>query len=275
MNKKNIIVDVWANWWPKDFFERSVEFKKIYKRLKMQDRMRISIESMELEAKKGSVDKIIISATAFDNSPVTNKVIYEVLKTRKDLFVGCASVNPLAGMSAIRELKNTIIDYDFRALKIIPFLYDLPPNHAVYYPLYSVCIEYDIPVLILTGHTAIAKPNSTGHPSFLDEIALHFPELKIIAGHAGYPWTKELISLVWKHENVFIETSGHRPKHFSEDLIRFLKSYGKGKVLFGTGYPMMNYFDPIMEIQNLNLSKEVEANYLGMNALRIWPNLLV
>ena len=196
------------------------------------------------------------------------------LSSNSNRTTPCASVNPLDGFSAVKELRRAINDYNFIALKILPFLYGHPPNHAIYFPLYSLCIEFNIPVLVLTGHTAILMPNKTGHPSYLDEIALHFPELKIIAGHAGYPWTTELISLAWKHKNVFIETSGHRPRHFSSELIRYLNSYGKKKVLFGTGYPIMNYCEPISEIKNLKLSNEAEENYLGKNAVKIWPQLL-
>ena len=99
-------------------------------------------------------------------------------------------------------------------MKLLPFLYDTPPNAAIYFPLYAECIELGLPALILTGHTAIAKPNETGRPGYLDDVALHFPELTIIAGHAGFPWTDELISLSWKHQNLYIDTSGHRPKYF-------------------------------------------------------------
>jgi len=41
-------------------------------------------------------------------------------------------------------------------------------------------------------------------------VALTFPELTIVAGHIGHPWTDEMIGLAWKHERVFIDTSAYR-----------------------------------------------------------------
>jgi predicted TIM-barrel fold metal-dependent hydrolase len=38
-------------------------------------------------------------------------------------------------------------------------------------------------------------------------VALDFPELTIVAGHIGYPWTQEMIAVATKHANVVIDTS--------------------------------------------------------------------
>ena len=37
-------------------------------------------------------------------------------------------------------------------------------------------------------------------------MALDFPELVIVCGHVGYPWTEEMVAVARKHENVYIDT---------------------------------------------------------------------
>jgi uncharacterized protein len=87
------------------------------------------------------------------------------------------------------------------------------PNDKFYFPLYVTCIELDIPFCTQVGHTGPLMPSEPGRPiPYLDEVALTFPELRIVAGHIGYPWTDEMIGLAWKHENVFIDTSAHAPR---------------------------------------------------------------
>ena len=49
---------------------------------------------------------------------------------------------------------------------------------------------------------------------YLDEVALTFPERRIVAWHIGYPWTDEMIGVAWKHENVYIDTSAHLPRNY-------------------------------------------------------------
>jgi predicted TIM-barrel fold metal-dependent hydrolase len=51
------------------------------------------------------------------------------------------------------------------------------------------------------------------------------------------PWTEEMISMAWKHENVFIGTDAYAPKHWPDNLVRYMNSYGQDKVLFGTDWP--------------------------------------
>jgi predicted TIM-barrel fold metal-dependent hydrolase len=173
-------------------------------------------------------------------------------------------------MRAVRELRRAVREHGFRALKLLPYLYDEPPNSHIYYPLFAECIELEIPVLVLTGHTAVLARSEVGRPSHLDDVALFFPELTVIAGHAGHPWTNELISLAWKHSNVYIDTSGHRPKYFSPELKHFLNSYGRDKVMFGTGYPLMAYADTLAEMRELGLRPDALENVLWATAARIW-----
>ena len=42
-----------------------------------------------------------------------------------------------------------------------------------------------------------AVPLETGRPiPYIDQVALDFPELVIVGGHIGYPWTEEMIDKV-------------------------------------------------------------------------------
>ena len=265
------MVDVWANWWDKGLFNRYPPLGALYDRLGLQARKSLTSNDYIAEAHAGGVDRVLLSATAFPGSPATNDRVHQVVSAHPGVFSGCASVDPRGGMAALRELRRAVNELGCVAVKLLPFLYGLPPNHAVYFPIYAACIDLGIPVLILTGHTAVALSNETGRPGALDDVALHFPELTIIAGHAGYPWTGELVALAWKHQNLYIDTSGHRPRHLPPELLRFLNSYGRKKVLFGTGYPLMDYASPLAEAAALNLKPGVLDDYLGGNAARIWP----
>lgn len=48
-------------------------------------------------------------------------------------------------------------------------------------------------------------PADPGRPiPYVDEVALTFPQLKMVCGHVGYPWTDEMVSLAWKYDNIYI-----------------------------------------------------------------------
>ena len=87
-------------------------------------------------------------------------------------------------------------DLGFRALRVVPWLWNLPPSDRRYYPLYAECVQLGIPFCLQVGHTGPLCPSEPGLPiPYLDTVALEFPELVIVGGHIGYPWTAEMISL--------------------------------------------------------------------------------
>jgi len=44
---------------------------------------------------------------------------------------------------------------------------------------------------------------------YLDNVAREFPDLTVVAGHIGHPWTEEMIALATKYETVYIDTSAY------------------------------------------------------------------
>ena len=95
-----------------------------------------------------------------------------------------------------------------------------PDQRAEWWPFYTKCAELDVPVVFQVGHSAEFMPSACGKPILLDDIAIWFPELKLVGGHTGWPWTEELISMAWKHPNVYIACSGHAPKYWDPKLVQ-------------------------------------------------------
>jgi uncharacterized protein len=200
-----------------------------------------------------------------------NDLVAEMVRQFPDRFVGVAAVNLEKPVEAVRELERAVKELGFKALRVVPWLWQRPPNDKFYFPLYVKCIELDIPFCTQVGHTGPLMPSETGRPvPYLDEVALIFPELKIVAGHIGFPWTDEMIGVAWKHENVFIDTSAYLPRYYPPQLLHYLKSYGKEKVLFGTNFPQLALEKCVQQVAELGLPDEVKANFLYRNARRVF-----
>ena len=200
-----------------------------------------------------------------------NDQVAEMTRQFPDRFVGVAAVNLEKPVEAVRELERAVKELGFKALRVVPWLWNRPPNDKFYFPLYVKCIELDIPFCTQVGHTGPLMPSETGRPvPYLDEVALTFPELKIVAGHIGFPWTEEMIGVAWKHENVYIDTSAYLPRYYPPQLIHYLKTYGKEKVLFGTNFPQLSLEKCVQQVEDLGLSDEVAARFLFQNARRVF-----
>jgi predicted TIM-barrel fold metal-dependent hydrolase len=202
---------------------------------------------------------------------VANDEVAAFVKAYPDRFVGVASVDLMRPMEAVRELRRAVRQLGLRGLRVLPWLWGLPPNDRHYYPLYAECIELGVPCCLQVGHTGPLRASEPGRPiPYLDEVALDFPELVLVAGHLGYPWTTEMIGLATKYRNVFIDTSSWKPSRFPPEFVSYLRGYGRRKVLFASNYPTLDPSACLAEVDALNLDEESRRLYLGENAARVF-----
>jgi predicted TIM-barrel fold metal-dependent hydrolase len=184
---------------------------------------------------------------------------------------GIAAVDLSRPMAAVRELRRAVRELGFLALRVLPWLWNLPPDDRRYYPLYAECVELDIPVCLQVGHTGPLAPSEPGRPiPYLDNAALDFPDLRIVDGHIGFPWTAEMISLATKYPNVYIDTSAYKVRRYPTELVNNLRHHGRRKVLFGSNYPAWPAKDCLEGFDSLGLDEATARLFLYENAVRVF-----
>jgi predicted TIM-barrel fold metal-dependent hydrolase len=114
---------------------------------------------------------------------------------------------------------------------------------------------------------------SVARPILLDQVAIDFPELKLIGIHIGVPWTDEMIAMAWKHENVFIGIDAYAPKHMPAALLHYMNTYGQDKVLFGTDWPVIHPERAVAEMRDHGLRPAAHEKVMRTNALRVFAGL--
>jgi len=193
------------------------------------------------------------------------------VQARPDRIVGIASVDLDRPMNAVRELRRCVNELGFKGVRQLPWLWRSPPNDRRYYPIYAACVDLGIPFCTQVGHTGPLMPSDPGRPiPYIDDIALDFPELVIVGGHLGYPWTDEMIALATKHPNVYIDTSAYKPSRFPPAFVEFLRGRGRRKVLFGSNFPMIMPAACLESLDALELDDEVKRMFLHDNAVRVF-----
>lgn len=202
---------------------------------------------------------------------ISNDEVAALVRCAPDRLIGAASVDLNRPMTAVKELRRAVKELGLRALRMLPWLWNAPPDDRRYYPLYAQCVELGVPFCTQVGHTGPMGPSDPGRPiPYLDRVALDFPELTIVAGHIGYPWTDEMVALASKYENVFIDTSAYKPRRYPASLREYLRGPGRTKVLFGSNFPMVMPADCMAEMGELGLDDDVMSLFLGGNAERVF-----
>lgn len=223
------------------------------------------------------VDTALIPALKFDGrtSPrdgvhLSERSVADICSEAPDRLRGLVGIDPFDGMEGVRRIEEYVADHDFVGAHLVPHGFDLETNHRRYYPFYAKCAELGVPVMIQIGHTAVRMPNDPGRPEYIDDIALEFPELEIVAANIGWPWTSEAIALAWTHPNVSIATTGHAPQHWEREFVDFIRSRGKDSVIWGTSYPTLDLEGTLSSVSDLNLGPEIERKLLSDNARRVF-----
>jgi uncharacterized protein len=234
-------------------------------------------EELPIDMTVGAMDQAgvsfgLLSAWHAPDGPlITNEEVEGWVTQHPDRFAGLAAVDLRKPMEAVRELRRCVTELGFKGLRVVPWLWEAPPTDRRYYPLYATCVELGVPFFTQAGHTGPLRPSEPGRPiPYIDQVALDFPELVIIAGHIGYPWTEEMIAVARKHENVYIDTSAYTAKRYPPELVSYMqRTSGRRKVLFGTNYPMIFHQHALEDLDALGLDDETRGLFLGGNAERL------
>jgi len=240
--------------------------------------MRAEAPSVELPlaATLGAMDHAGISKTLLSawvgpqGALISNDEVAGFVAQAPDRLVGVGSVDIRKGMVAVREARRCVEQLGFKAIRILPWLWEAPPTDRRYYPVYVACCELGVPFCTQIGHAGPLMPSEVGRPIYLDQVAIDFPELVIVGGHIGYPWTDEAVAVATKHPNVYIDTSAYTAKRYPAQLVEFMRGRGRTKVLFGTNYPMIMPFKALAGLDALGLDDETKALFLAGNARRVY-----
>ena len=222
---------------------------------------------------EAGVDVGLLSAWSAPRQPplIANDEVAGWVAEHPTRLAGLAAVDLDRPMEAVRELRRCVTELGFRGLRVLPWLWEAPPTDRRFYPLFAACVELGVPFCTQVGHTGPLRPSETGRPiPYIDQVAIDFPELTIVCGHIGYPWTEEMVAVARKHEHVVIDTSAYTARRYPPELVAYLKSRGgRRKVLFGSNFPMLTPAQALDGLDDLGLDEETRGLFLAGNAQRL------
>ena len=220
---------------------------------------------------EGGVSTALISAwVAPGKVMISNDEVASFVAEAGGRLVGVGSVDISRPMEAVAEARRCVDELGFKAIRVLPWLWEAPPTDRRFYPVYVACCELGVPFCTQIGHTGPLMPSEVGRPIYLDQVALDFPELTVVGGHIGYPWTDEAIAVATKHPNVYIDTSAYTVRRYPPQLVAYLQGHGRRKVLFGTNYPMIAPAKALAGLEELDLPEEAAGLFLAGNARRVF-----
>ena len=236
-----------------------------------QDNFTMSLPDFEKQLEEAGIARGLIDAGSAERTA-------QIIKAYPDKFIGAASFSPFDEMKAVRDLEKAVRECGIKFYTTNHFLYGLRANDKRFYPLYSKAVELGLPVM-----TCSAKAYrydylvNVNEPLDVDEVAISFPEMKLVAGLNGCRTIQEAIALAKRHENLFFSTTGLMPDYLRtpgqgwDILMNFTHCVLQNRLVFASGWLTNGICinDFIKDALNLPLKDAIVDKWMYSNAERL------
>jgi predicted TIM-barrel fold metal-dependent hydrolase len=238
--------------------------------------------SLVADLRRLNIRAVVQSEPIAGPAAAANDRVAAVIERAPDCFLaGFGSADPRDGLAALREIDRFHRDLGLRGLAMMADFFNMDISDKRCWPLYAKAAELGIPVGVHVGvNFSTNSPIRHGHPSFVDELACHYPELVIICNHGGWPWAAETVAVAWKHSNVYLEFGAIAPRYLAsseggwQPMRQFMNSVLQDRILFGSDWPMLSHDRLMAEIPLLQLKESVLEKYLKKNAEALLDRIL-
>lgn len=216
-----------------------------------------------LEAQKPADVSIVFHIARMDEEGFPDHSWYEgnlndatatFVRAHPDRLIGFMSLHPQAP-GCLEELERCRTDLGLKGVK-------LGANYQIFDPfdpralaIYAEAERYGLPLMLHQGTSPVREaPIRYADPLLIDEIAIRYPDLKIIMAHLGHPWQVNTCVVVRKHPNVYCDLSAnfYRPYSFWEQMVKASEWGVLDKILFGTDYPVTMVQETIDHLRRVN-----------------------
>ena len=208
-----------------------------------------------------------VGERVFPAGIIPNEHVLELQTRYPDRVIGMAGIDVSNRLHDARaEIDEFVGQRGLRGVFIEPQrALQCPPDDPLVMPVYEKCVEYKVPVVIMTG--PFAGPD-IGHtdPRHIDAVAAQFPDLPIVAGHGCWPYVNEIIAVAFKHPNVYVSPDIY---HFVPGAMAYVEAangFMSDQLLFGTAYPIRPLQQTVEDFKQLPFRDDALEKALGRNA---------
>ncbi len=204
-----------------------------------------------------TVDACMVLATLSEARDRTNKELADYVGQHGDRLVGFGVVDPIRDHGADANLVSLTEKLGLKGIVLYCSMSGFHPTHSRAMRFYSAVQESGLPIFFHNGSHSL-RPEAVlefTQPYLLDEVARHFPDLKIIIGNMGVPFVEQTLSMVSKHEHVFADLT-IRPSKVWQTYNIVVAAHERGvmdKLLFGSGFPLSGADECIETLLGFNM----------------------
>lgn len=234
-----MIIDCHVNIWnPEDM---SAAFQAQQKRIRERG-IPGEADADTLAHQMQDVDRAIIFTLSYGDTigvSGSDETTADAVRRYPDKFVGFAYLDPRRE-DYMERLRYAVEELGLVGVKYGPIYNGVALDDPRMTPVYEYCVEHDLPLTMHMGTTYTRLYRAElGRPIHVEDVALRYPDLKLIMAHMGHPWYEDCVIVARKQPNVYAEISAiyYRQWQFYNVMMTIQEYQIADKVFFGSDYP--------------------------------------
>lgn len=213
-----------------------------------------------------------------EDGDALNEALAKVLVEYPDRFkgIGCLDIADRRPTQIALQAAR-VADSGMLGVTLQPAFFGLDIDDRTLYPMYARAEELNLIVCVHTGITySRMHPLRHERAELLDQVACDFPDLKLIACHAGWPWATEYAAVARRHPTVFLEFGALAPKYVVKPgtgwdaLFGMMPNVLRQQVLYGSDWPMMEPRRALAEWRDSGLDERALKSLFHDNAAALF-----
>lgn len=237
-----------------------------------------SVDEFYAEADRAGIDqmvcvhRIVPAAGGSPASDIPNDHVADLVRDKPGRLFGVAGIDVGGDFGdPIEETRRSVRELGMRGIHISPTRSRLATraDDRRLYPLYELCVELDVPVVVMTGPFAGPDIEDT-HPRYIQRVAADFPKLTLVVGHGCWPLNAELLGVAYRHENVMVSPDAYLFMPGGELFVQAANGFLRDQLLYGSAYPVRELDACLDDYMKLGLNEAALEATLGATARRVF-----
>lgn len=233
----------------------------------------IAAQSLELlvsEMDQAGIDLAVIPGRQTENTFISNDELMEISLRYPGRFEIFPLFNPLTPAESIKEIRQYLKDGVCKGVTTEPgFGNSFRFDDEVFTPLYELLNDEGC-IWMTTFSGSITPVLDMSLPGRFQTVARKYPNLKAVAGHGGWPWVREMISIAFFTSNVYLAPDLYAVGGPGADDYRLAaKGMLQEQFLFGSSYPLVPVQTAVDCVKGWQLDAETEKKVLIGNGARL------
>lgn len=232
--------------------------------------IRRSLNILIDEMDQAGIDLAVIPGRQTEKTYISNDELMEIKQSYPERFEIFPLYNPMKPEENLMEIRQYLEAGICCGVTTEPgFGNSYRFDDEVYTPLYELLNDRNA-VWMTTFSGSITPTLDMSLPGRFQSVAKKYPNIKAVAGHGGWPWVREMISIAFFTPNVYLAPDLYAVRCAgSDDYRAAAEGMLREQFLFGSSYPLVPVNEAVNCVKSWGLDSETEKKVLFGNAAKL------